>query len=198
LADKSKFIALGLVLVTFQGARGFEVPDLNPFNPLAGTKPLSGVPDPRKKVQDVFPNCQQLTNAAQEVQEKANRVRTSIRRAATNLGSNDQKVLLYEFKGEAKFTYNAEKGTAWYEYIAPNGVKAEKGKVESSKDGNYSVPNMDARSIIRQTGFLEAKLADSKIYDNWANKKKRNQIDTFTLRRNVSLTLWLCQMSYRT
>jgi hypothetical protein len=177
------FVALGLVLVTFQGARGFEIPnplkpgpDLNPFNP---AKPPSG--DPRKKVHDLFATCQQLENRARETLEKVNQARREfwsvVRDAAMKLESNDQEIVLYEAKGEARFTYNAKTGTAWYEFILPSGVKAEKGKVESSKDGNYSVPNMDARSVVRETGFLEAKLHNS--YDTWANNKKKAQPDQY-------------------
>jgi hypothetical protein len=130
-------IALGLVLVTFQGARGFEisnpladptklVPDLNPFDPRGGIKPPSGVPDPRKKVQDLFATCKQLTNEAQEALEKANRVRMVLREAA----SSAQGVVLYEFDAKASFTYDAYTGTAWYEFVLPKGIKAEKDKVK--------------------------------------------------------------------
>jgi hypothetical protein len=64
---------------------------------------------------------------------------------------------------EAKFTYNAKAGTAWYEFILPGGVRAEEGKLKASKEGKYSVPNIDPKTLLRETGFVEATLQKSYV-----------------------------------
>src|SRR5262245_7804682 len=126
--------------------------------------------DLMSQVPDLEKACNASVKVAKDTHEKVHQTRKEfwfeVGNAAAKVGSiGTQNVTLYEFNAEASLTYNVYAGTAWYQYILPSGINAEKGRVNSSKDGNYSVPNMDAKAVVSNTGFVEAKLYNS--YDDW-------------------------------
>ena len=137
-----------------------------------------------QRCNDLLKQCQDLPtlgnlctvsvqNARKAIQARNDRW-SNVRTAGIKLGSiGAEKFVLYEFNAEARFTYNAKAGTGWYEFILPSGVKAEEGKLKSSQHGEYSVPNLDPKALVRETGFVEAKLYDS--YGLWARRKKEAQ-----------------------
>lgn len=139
---------------------------------------LAQCTDLTSRLPSISSACHATVEASRSIERTANEARkqvwaqinTSVRNSGINVA---QDVTLYDLDGKASFTYNAYAGSAWYEVTLPKGLKIEEGKVKSSLDGNFSIPNVDPKTVISEFGFVKTKVTNP--YDSWAAGKKARQ-----------------------
>ena len=135
--------------------------------------------------------CRASVDLARSAQQKANGARkqfwTQLSSAVRKSGINvEQDVVLYDLGGKASFNYNAYAGLAWYEVTLPKGVKVEEGKVKSSLNGEYSIPNVDPMTVFNELGFIKTNSLINMTAGQFESRLEK--IEKFTCHLSASWT----------